>query len=542
MISANSSTFENILFQGTTNQNNLIQGNYIGTDATGNAPLGSTPFAIGIIAASGTVIGGTVPGARNVLSNAQEAIELDNATSNGNFILGNYVGTNAAGNAAIPNTDHGVLLLGSSNNFVGGEDFGAGNLISGNLGSGILIGGFTNVVQGNLIGTDASGTVAIPNQGGILEGGVQTLIGGTSSAARNVISGNSGSGIEMAGQGGLILGNFIGTTASGSSALGNSDVGVFGRGSGRIGGRLPGEGNIIAYNGDRGIIVFGAGNTTPVVGNSIFNNQQIGIDLNADGFSPNDDGDADAGANLTQNFPALDQVLESGGETVISGTLNSTANSTFAIDLYSSPTCDPSGNGQGKNYLGSTSVTTDGSGNGTFSANLSAAPIPGYVFAATATDAAGTYLGVFCVHLFCSAVEPGKQLARLQRADAAVIREYNSRRHLLVVGTERFSIVHSEPDPSQRDGCSFGSVSCQRQHSELLINFKRYRRCCESNTGTLPAFLAGCNIRSPIQPVLFSDWRKRSVCVCGNGWITAAGTYLESGRTAIGYLVRYGNL
>src|SRR5205085_6098036 len=123
-------------------------------------------------------------------------------------------------------------------------------------------------------------------------------------------------------------------------------------------------------------------------GNSIFGNAGLGIDLNADGVTANDTGDADTGPNNLQNFPVLTGAIP-GATTAVKGTFNGAASTTFTLDFYANPTGDPTGFGEGQIYLGALTVTTDASGNASYSGVLSAATTYHQAVTATATDAAG---------------------------------------------------------------------------------------------------------------------------------------------------------
>ncbi len=145
-------------------------------------------------------------------------------------------------------------------------------------------------------------------------------------------------------------------------------------------------GNVIAFAASSGVIVSGAttiGNS--IRGNSIFDNGYLGIDLNNDGVTLNDSGDSDVGPNNLQNFPELASASVSSGTTILSGTLNSTPNRTFLIDVYRNSAADPSGYGEGEDYVGSTSANTDTSGNAIFGLAVSGNFTNQY-FTATATD------------------------------------------------------------------------------------------------------------------------------------------------------------
>src|SRR5262249_9115185 len=125
-----------------------------------------------------------------------------------------------------------------------------------------------------------------------------------------------------------------------------------------------------------------------VLGNSIFGNGGLGIDLGHDGVTANDPGDADTRPNGLQNVPVLHIVLLEGGDVVVPGTINSPPGqpgTTFRIEFFASAARDPSGHGQGQLFLGYTSVTTDGGGNATFAAALPFAGAPGALISATAT-------------------------------------------------------------------------------------------------------------------------------------------------------------
>ena len=147
------------------------------------------------------------------------------------------------------------------------------------------------------------------------------------------------------------------------------------------------EGNQISDNGGAGVLIeSGTGNE--VIFTTFLNNAGLGIDLGGDGLTPNDTGDSDTGANNLQNFPGLTNV-ESGPMTLIEGTLNSTPNTPFTVELFANDQCDPSGNGEGAVFLGSTAVGTDGNGDATFSFTSDTSTTIGQLVTATATDAAG---------------------------------------------------------------------------------------------------------------------------------------------------------
>ncbi len=228
-----------------------IEANYIGLDTTGSIAANNN----GIIAAGAAacVIGGSAAAARNVISgNAFYGITI--TTPGGPEIKGNYIGLAPSGAAAAPNVRYGVLANAGAT--VGGTSAGDRNVISGNGFNGIQSQTTDVLIQGNYIGTDTTGSSAVPNDGGVncIEEG--NLIGGASTAARNLISGNRFEGIRLRGDDGhTVLSNYIGTTASGEMALGNGHHGVvIDESSGNlIGGTSPSTGNLISSNARNGV-------------------------------------------------------------------------------------------------------------------------------------------------------------------------------------------------------------------------------------------------------------------------------------------------
>ena len=177
----------------------------------------------------------------------------------------------------------------------------------GQLGGGINVNGTGNAVQGNRIGTNRAGTAALPNGLGVIVNGANNTIGGTSAGAGNLISGNTNNAISV-GPGATVTsihGNLVGTDAAGTAALPNGGYGVLLEGSGtNVGGTAAGAANVIANNGLAGVKV-DSGTSHLIAANAIFNNGGLGIDLGLAGVTPNDPGDTDGGPNTLQNFPVL---------------------------------------------------------------------------------------------------------------------------------------------------------------------------------------------------------------------------------------------
>ncbi|HEY9848816.1 MAG TPA: DUF4347 domain-containing protein [Leptolyngbyaceae cyanobacterium] len=372
-----------------TATNNQVQGNYIGTDVTGTLDLGNTKEGV-FITGSNNIIGGSNAGDRNIISgNDRSGLFISNIATN-NKVQGNYIGTDATGTLDLGNTSYGMYVAGSDN-IIGGSNAGDRNIISGNDEFGIGIYNTNNKVQGNYIGTDVSGTLDLGNtKDGVLLSASDNIIGGSNASDRNIISGNGGSGIGIVSGNNQVRGNYIGTKIDGVSALGNTLFGIYIDGNqNAIGGTNTGEGNIISSNALEGIlIVSGTGNS--IQGNSIFSNSRLGIDLGkalpGNGVTPNDTGDGDTDANNLQNFPVLTYAEIAGSNTACTGTFNSTANTNFRLEFFANDVLDASGNGEGKTYLGFANITTDGDGNANFTVTNLAAAPLGNYVTATATN------------------------------------------------------------------------------------------------------------------------------------------------------------
>jgi hypothetical protein len=352
---------------------NLIQGNYIGLNAGGTAAVPNQGVQSGINITNGastnSVIGNVVSG------NTQHAVTVFGATTNANVIQGNFIGTDPTGNVRLANGGIGVDVVSASNTVVGGAGS-ARNIISGNgTGMQIRTGAAGTLVQNNYIGAAASGTAAISNNLGINinDGAGGNIIGGTTAGLGNLISGNTGHGISLANTpttDNSIVGNFIGTGAGGAAQLANSGDGINVNGATdtQIGGPAAGAGNTIAFNGGNGVNVT-AGTGNRISSNVITSNGLLGINLSLAGVTPNDAGDADFGANNIQNFPVLTSAVDNGTTVTVQGTLNSLANTTFRIEIFGGG-ADPSGFGEGATSLGFVNVTTDGTGNATFTTTV----------------------------------------------------------------------------------------------------------------------------------------------------------------------------
>lgn len=400
--------------------NNVVAGNYIGTDATGSIGLGNIQDGIQLSdTASNNLIGTDGDGSADYLEgnlisgNGRIGIWLLGAFTN--TVAGNLIGTDISGTVAIPNMHavnslYGAVHLsgGASGNIIGTNSDGSndsdeGNLISGNTQRGIGIEGAAthfNIVAGNIIGTDISGSSTLGNSVGIeiSDDAYFNQIGtdgdGNSDIAeRNLVSGNNSDGIYVRGSQNLIAGNFVGTDYFGTADLGNGKHGISIADTSTentIGGSTQ-KANLIAFNTRAGIMVFGMdADRTLISHNSIHSNGEQGINLTAGDsamFTPNDPGDIDLGPNDLMNFPVLNSASIVPAILTVTGEIvDGLPNTNFVIHFYANDECDsPSNHGEGKNYLGSTNQSTNGSGNVSFLASMASGVTAGQFITATAT-------------------------------------------------------------------------------------------------------------------------------------------------------------
>ncbi|QDV47196.1 Cadherin domain protein [Stieleria neptunia] len=360
--------------------NNIVAGNSIGTDDAGTLDRGNAVAGVSVNNASATEI------RNNVISgNDTYGIQITGLSATDSVITGNYIGLNAAGTASILNTDDAIYLSTTGATTIGGVGTGDGNVINAAFGkTGIDISNTSNTtIAGNTIGTNAAGDTRL--SGGSF--GINafdaagTTIGGTTAAASNIVAGYSVTGINLSGNssGSSVQGNFIGTNSEGlldlttgfyGITLQNSAAGIL------IGGTSGNAGNTIAYNSTNGIRMFAsAGDGNSFVRNRIYGNGALGINLqggsveDGNGVTENDVNDGDSGPNNYQNFPLITQAEMFGNELTLAGSLDTDGVSTqYRIEFYGNASgAQHATNGEGRYYLGTTTVTTDGSGVAAFS-------------------------------------------------------------------------------------------------------------------------------------------------------------------------------
>jgi parallel beta-helix repeat protein len=271
VISGNATWGVYITDSGTTG--NVVEGDYIGTDSSGNYMLANGYNGVDLVSgATYNTVGGTTAAARNIISgNANNGVVIAFSGASSNTVEGNWIGLGAAGNV-LPNLVDGVIIQGgATNNTIGGTASGTPNVISGNLQQGVLItdsGTSGNLVEGDYVGTDPTGNYGTDHNGNFLgnrahgvlitNGATSNTVGGTTVGARDVVSNNSYNGVALSGSTtsyNLVEGDYIGTNAGGSAALGNGANGVFfsGAPSNTVGGTTAGARDVISGNGSNGV-------------------------------------------------------------------------------------------------------------------------------------------------------------------------------------------------------------------------------------------------------------------------------------------------
>ena len=415
LISANDG--DGVLIIGLGTSNNVVAGDRIGTDISGTLDRGNQKNGVEITeGATDNLIGASIPGAANLISgNYLLGVAISEPGTSDNALVGNFIGTDFNGALPLGNFRGGVAILdGANHNLIGSTEVGGGNFISGNgfngtygqMGAfpGVFINGVGstfNLVQQNTIGLAAGGESDLANAADGIEisgGASENVIGGSTSHTANVISANLGNGVEISGvgtTGDLVVGNFIGTDTAGTKPLGNDGEGVLihvAASGNTIGGTSAGAGNVIAFNGGNGVTV-GSSTTDrttgdAVLGNSIFSNAKLGIDLADNGVTHNN-ASGHTGPNLFQDFPVLTSAISSAAGTTISGTAYGAPNSELLVEIFANASADPSGFGQGQVFLKSIPVRTDAFGNVSFSVQTAKLVPTERWISATATDPAG---------------------------------------------------------------------------------------------------------------------------------------------------------
>ena len=386
---------------GVAASGNRVEGNLIGAAADGRRSVSNAISGVCVEQAATNFVGGTSPGAGNVISgNVGNGVYLLGTNAHHNRVLGNLIGLDQTGSDALPNLN-GIGVVDAPTNFLGGATPGSRNWVSGNNGRGVYMIGSTaagNVIQGNWIGTDRAGASAVANQGGgvYVYGAPGLVVGGAEDGAGNLISGNLKVGLSIGDPGAVdavVAGNWIGLAADGATPLGNQWHGIEilnSAGRATIGGIGPGAGNRIANArsaGYDGIRIRAGCSGNFIRGNSIFDNAGLAIDLDTDGPSPVGN-ESDGGANRSQSYPVLEAV--SGRyATVIQGKLKSKPQQSYVLDFYANAQADPTGFGEAARWVGTCTVLAPASGEASFQCALTNRVAVRGSIAATATDSAG---------------------------------------------------------------------------------------------------------------------------------------------------------
>jgi S-layer homology domain len=393
---------------GAGGVNAVISGNFIGTDPTGTLAENPNGDGVDVVGGNGAAVSGNLVSGNGTPPTPpfnEVGISIDSADVA--LVVGNLIGTDVSG-THIVRGGAGIRLVNSMNVTIGGATPDARNLITSDGAWGIAdLANPENPglqIVGNFFGTDVTGTKPL--------GGPDTdiIIYSSSVAIQGNVVANATFGISVVGDSAVIQGNFVGTDSGASLHLGNRGYGILlDVGASQVGGLAPGEGNVIAHNGTGGTIlsvitggVLRLDGPVTIRGNSIFDNEPLGIDVGADGVTPN----VLYGAN---NFPIITSVVPGATTTHIEGTLNSKEDGTYHVDLYASPSCTrrPQDFLEGETYLGSVDASTDEYGNATFATDVATVVPPGTPVTATSTDASTGNTSEFSQRILFSLAPPG---------------------------------------------------------------------------------------------------------------------------------------
>ncbi|OJW19635.1 MAG: hypothetical protein BGO49_14400 [Planctomycetales bacterium 71-10] len=381
----------------------FVESCYVGLvpGAGGLAPA-TAPNGIGVLiaAASGQTIGGPDGRGNVIAGNRGEGVLIASATpgdSADDAVVGNWIGTDAAGASGLGNGRDGVVFSGATQGRI--KD----NVISGNLGGGIVLKDRAagNLVVGNVVGLAPDGLTPLENcrDGVLVDGAPENAIGGPGPALANRISANGGSGIRARGgsTGLTIQGNWIGVDPTETVRLGNQGDGVSLASDGvMVGGPDAADGNVIAFNGlgttGAGVQFIGAVRHDSILSNRIYGNAGLGINLGngptPTHAPPDAPPDRAVGPNDWVNYPILTTAFADGVLVEATGRVTGMPGRSYTVQFFWTRTPDPSGFGEAERYLGQTVVTTDGAGATTFALPMGSDALGGFL-TATSTDESG---------------------------------------------------------------------------------------------------------------------------------------------------------
>jgi parallel beta-helix repeat protein len=359
---------EGVNFTGGTGD--LVQGSFLGVALDGTTAAANQLGGVGVNNGGKDTVGGTTPALFNVISGNGSCSFGDCVgfavyvnSGSGTLVQGNAIGTTARGTAKLANLATGIVVL-ANNTTLGGTATGAGNVISGNGGDGVLVGSTGNSIAGNKIGTNASGTAGLGNHSHGLD-----IQGSSNTIVNNVVSSNGDTGVVLLGSGNTMQGNRVGTNRAGTAALGNGFTpsgNLFGQlingtdgivvcvGPNTIGGTRTGSGNLVSGNAGDGISLVSSGNL--IQGNTVGANAAgtAALPNGVDGIGSKSD--AFKGTGFCQ------QGLQTGGNSnTISGNLVS-GNTGVGVDLVMSNSNLLTGNKIGINTAGTFAIPNGADG------------------------------------------------------------------------------------------------------------------------------------------------------------------------------------
>ena len=360
---------------GSGTSHNVVEGDYIGTDAAGDAGLGNTLVGVTIYSgATDNTIGGTTADAADVIAGNLGGVGIENLDTTGNVVEGNFIGTDVAGDTDLGNFVGIQILGGATDNTIGGTASGAGNTIADNGFDGVTLTGpetTGNLVAGNTISWNGNDGVAVSDSSS--GGPTGNAIGGSSSAYGNDISFNGNAGIYI--QGSAISGNLIAANTisdnfgDGVDILGSSSGGPTGN---AIGGSSSAYGNDISGNGGAGIYVYGSGvSLNLIAANTISDNTGDGIDISASssgGPTGNVIGGSSSayGNDISGNGGSGIFVFGSGVSLNLIAANTISNNADDGVDIFASSAGGPTGNIIGGTSAGYANTITSNGDNGIY--------------------------------------------------------------------------------------------------------------------------------------------------------------------------------
>jgi hypothetical protein len=518
--------------QLNNNSGNFVEGNLIGTDATGNF---SNQNAIGVRInnARNNTVGGTASPALNIISGNIQGLEIAGSNSVDNVVRLNRIGiTGGQLPNLLGNIQSGINITGGASRNVIGGPLQSGlllNVIADNQDGIVIASGTANLAQSNQIDLNRRNGVTINSTGNTIGGPV---------TATNGIWRNRNNGVEVNGnvQNNLVQGNFIGINFDGPNILdrGNEGDGVLITNSAVrnfVGGPTQGAGNIIALNRRNGVTVTGASTVqNSIVANRLSANGLLDIDLGNDGRTNNDDRDLDAGANDLQNFPVLTAAIfspTSAGEITpaapgltITVNFNSTPSQTFSLDFFFGGDCEcrgPQCISSIPVFLGSRNATTDATGNftGSFTFDFVVPAAGGFVNASATSPTGSTSELSQCI-----AVGTQNQCTPICTANQTA------------VATSAAGAVVNYTQATLPGGCAGVTVSCAPPSGSTFAIGTTAVTCTAREGATVRGTCSfNVTVNAPAGPTITNVTRSgKKLFVTGTGFVDGAQLFLNGSR------------